>query len=138
MFALLLACLSTPLLAQSPTLPEGTVAPLEKLSILKLDQLGHTQPCGEYFRFTGVPTDPTKVGSVLFIFDSNTTKQGGRDMALPMLGSDKLRIRVVKDMKTPTVNILHRGGPIYPWVEISISPADLEKAPCLKYSKFAV
>ena len=90
--------------------------------------------CGKYFRFSGVPKDPTKFGIVSFVLTFNT-KDNAKNVSIPMMGSNKLEIHLVAGKKVPTAKVLRPGGPIYPWIEISISPEDFSQAPCLVHSK---
>ena len=122
-------------MAQELAMKAGAKGELKKLSEMKLA----TGPvaCGDYFQFSGVPQDPTKVGIITFIFESTVTI-GVNNVNIPMLGTDKVRKRIINGLKAPTVTVLRAGGPVLPWVEISISPKDLERAPCLEYVNTAV
>ncbi|MEK7147759.1 MAG: hypothetical protein AAB758_00515 [Patescibacteria group bacterium] len=116
-------------MAQGSAMHPGAKGEIRKLSEMKL-ATGPVE-CGDYFRFSGVPQDTTKVGMVTFIFESTTN--GARNINMPSFGTDKLRVRIVNGLKAPMATVLRAGGPVYPWVEISISPQDLKRAPCLQY-----
>lgn len=125
--------------APEPSAEQVTTSALKEGSTGKLQKFPSSETsgaCGEYFLFTGVPADQTKVGIITFIFEF-TTEAGERGITIPLFGTDKVRVRVVDKQETPTATVLRTGGPQYPWIEISISRQDYERAPCLQYANQA-
>lgn len=110
----------------------GYEAELMKLGAMRLDHRNVGEPCGPYFRFTGVPREAGKVGTLVLVA-SSIGKDGVPEISIPMLGTDKFQLRVVSGLKVPRIKVLRRGGPVLPWVEIMISPADYRQAPCLSH-----
>lgn len=122
-----------------PMLP-GDGGDLSTLASAKLDGLVKGgEACGPYFAFSGVPADPTKVGLVTFVFFKDATQEKPvKDIAILQMGSDKIEVHVIAGKKIPAVRVLRSGGPIYPWLEITISPEDFKRAPCLAHSRLTV
>jgi len=134
-FALVILVLlvgSAVLLAQTNVVV-GEEMQLSPLTSVGFDKLAG-EPCGPYFRFTGVPKEPGKVGIVTLVAIS-VTKDGAKNVTILPWGSDKFQIRIGDGFKVPKLKVLRAGGPVYPWAEIVISPEDLKRAPCLTHSK---
>jgi len=110
----------------------GYEAELVNLTSLGLIWPGVDEPCGPYFRFNGVPKGAGKIGTLVLVA-SSIGKDGMREALVPMLGTDKFQLRMTTGLKVPRIKILRRGGPVLPWIEISISPADYRQAPCLSH-----
>ena len=107
-------------------MPVGATGELQPLIALGLSARPGYEACGLYFTFT-------KVGKVMFVFEAND-KDGVRRVENPTPEFAKLQVRVVDGLKHPTAKVLHDGGPVLPWYEIAVSPADFKSAPCLSYS----
>lgn len=88
--------------------------------------------CGTYFLFAPMGE---KNGTILFMFD-HVERTGEVVPEVPSYGTDKIGYRIVEETKVPEVKMLHDGGPILPWVEITLSSEELARSPCLeKYTK---
>ena len=110
----------------------GYTATLQKMPLTSAEKANTaTGGCGDYFvSAPGRQPNGDKIAVVTFLFDT-VQKDGQKGVTMPMFAVDKLGLRVIKNLDAPRVKILRAGGPIYPWVEISISPEELKRAPCL-------
>ena len=121
--------------AQYSTMKFGTKGELQKWLPPPLGKKGVNQNCGPYFAsYDFQKRTGEKVEIVAFVFNS-VDKIGRKQTAIPQINVDQIEVRVVKELKTPTVKVLYPGSPVKSWVEISISPGDLKLSPCLKHSK---
>ncbi len=82
------------------------------------------QTCGAYFMFTKA-TQPGSLGVITLV----ATDKG--EAKILQWATDKFKVTKVDGLKEPQVKILHAGGPVYPWGEITISPQHYAEAPCL-------
>lgn len=110
----------------------GEKGELQNLLLLRSD-FADMENCGKYFRY-GPSSDSQHVG-VLFLVANVIKSDGTRSTTMVPWGTDKFQTREVKGLKTPVMEVLRVGGPIYPWVEIQISPEDRKLAPCLSKVK---
>lgn len=132
MFVAMLLLMPSVVAAQSSEQlpPEGKLYPLSELGFSPADK----EACGPYFRFTGVPKDKTKVGTLTFVYGYYDKSKNTDVRGIPLMGTDKVEVRVVKGTTTPTVQHVRQGGPVYPWFVITLSPQDFTKAPCLVHT----
>ncbi|HBD25017.1 MAG: hypothetical protein A2566_01830 [Candidatus Zambryskibacteria bacterium RIFOXYD1_FULL_40_13] len=115
--------------AQPSSMVPGYEADLVKLA--PLQDNGLVLGCGEYFRYIDARRGPNEKGMLIFV--ASSVRNGMKMVTTPALGINKFQVLLVKGLAVPRMKVLRPKGPVFPWVEIQISPADYQRAPCLSH-----